>query len=209
VAGARETSALLDHIRADSSLSEVILSGGDPLTLSDARLDALLSGIASISHIKRIRIHTRVPIVLPERVDAGLLATLARALQPVVVVLHANHANELDHSVAAMTGRLAPVTAALLNQSVLLKGVNDNAAALASLSERLFEIGVLPYYLHQLDPVRGAAHFRVTDHRARKLAADLAALLPGYLVPRLVRERPGSPAKELLLPARHKPAQVT
>jgi EF-P beta-lysylation protein EpmB len=209
VARGGEVDALLDAIRADASISEIILSGGDPLSLSDARLDALLAGIGRIAHVRRIRIHSRVPVVLPERVDAGLVATLTRAVQPVVMVLHANHANELDDAVAGALQRLRPVTTALLNQSVLLKGVNDDATLLCSLSERLFAIGVLPYYLHQLDPVQGAAHFRVGDRRARRIVAEVAARLPGYLVPRLVRERAGLPAKELIAPARHKRAQVT
>lgn len=208
-AGSRDWAAAIAEIGADRSISEVILSGGDPLTLSDARLEGVIAAISRIAHVRRIRIHTRVPIVLPERVDAGLLATLARAVPPIIMVLHSNHANELDESVAAAAQRLAPVAAAMFNQSVLLKGINDDAATICALSERLFAIGVLPYYLHQLDPVRGAAHFRVGDRRARHLMADVAARLPGYLVPRLVRERPGSPAKELLAPARHKRPQVT
>lgn len=202
-------SAVLAGIRRDESLAEVILSGGDPLTLGNERLQWLLTGIAAIGHVRRIRIHSRVPVVLPERVDAGLLATLANCGRPVVLVLHANHANELDESVAVATAQLAGSTAALLNQSVLLRGVNDDVAVLGRLSERLFEIGVLPYYLHQLDPVRGAAHFRVGDRRARRLLGQLAAQLPGYLVPRLAREIPGLPAKALLTPTLHKERQVT
>lgn len=208
-AGSRELQAALAEIRADGSLSEVILSGGDPLTISDARLGALLSAIGEIDHVRRVRIHTRVPVVLPERIDRGLLAALAQARQPLVVVLHANHANEIDATVEAATRLVAPYAAALLNQSVLLKGINDDVAALCALSERLFSSGVLPYYLHQLDRVKGAAHFRVSDQRARQLVAAVASRLPGYLVPRLVRERAGLPAKELMAPARHKQQQVT
>jgi EF-P beta-lysylation protein EpmB len=208
-AGAGDLQAALDDIRADSRISEVILSGGDPLTLGNARLDRLLTAIGQIGHVQRVRIHSRLPVVLPERVDSGLVETLARARQPVVMVLHANHPNEIDESLAGAMQRLQPVTAALLNQSVLLKSINDDASTLCALSERLFAIGVLPYYLHQLDPVRGAAHFRVGDRRARRIMAEVAARLPGYLVPRLVRERPGLPGKELLAPARHKRAQVT
>jgi EF-P beta-lysylation protein EpmB len=208
-AGARDVAGLLGEISASPDISEVILSGGDPLTLSDSRLDALLTGIGQIAHVRRIRIHSRVPVVLPERVDAGLIATLARARQPLIMVLHANHANEIDATVREAMYRLAPVTATLLNQSVLLKSVNDDPDSLCALSETLFDAGVLPYYLHQLDPVRGAAHFRVSDRRARQLTGAVAARLPGYLVPRLVRETPGLAAKEILPPARHKPDEVT
>jgi EF-P beta-lysylation protein EpmB len=208
-AGVRDLEAFLREIAADTSTTEVILSGGDPLTLSDARLGALLTGIGRIAHVRRIRIHSRVPIVLPERVDSGLIATLSQAKQPVVMVVHANHANEIDSSVATAMHRLLPVTTALLNQSVLLRGVNDDVDRLCALSERLFDSGVLPYYLHLLDPVRGAAHFRVGERRARVLVAEAAARLPGYLVPRLVRERPGLPAKQVLTPARHKQAPST
>jgi len=191
---------VLARVSNDPCVEEVILSGGDPLTLSDQRLDTLLAAIGRIGHVRRIRIHSRVPVVLPERVDAGLLAVLGRAPRPLVLVVHANHANELDATVEAATRQLATVCATLLNQSVLLRGVNDDPGALVRLSTRLFEIGVLPYYLHQLDKVQGAAHFRVGERRARRLAGALAAQLPGYLVPRLVHERPGAPAKELLLP---------
>ena len=183
------------EIGADASIEEVILSGGDPLSLSTARLAELTDALAAIPHLKRLRIHTRLPIVLPERVDAELIAWLARLPFRRVVVLHANHANEIDSAVAAACADLAGAGATLLNQSVLLRGVNDRVGALAALSERLFECGVLPYYLHQLDRVSGTAHFEVGDAEARKLVDALAARLPGYLVPRLVREVAGAPAK--------------
>jgi EF-P beta-lysylation protein EpmB len=194
----------LAAIAADTSITEVLLSGGDPLTLSDRRLGDLLRAIDAIAHVRRVRIHTRLPTVLPERIDAGLLdAWSPRLRMQRVMVIHANHANELRgapdvrHALAA----LRDSGTVLLNQSVLLAGVNDTAEALADLSEVLFEHGVLPYYLHVLDPVRGAAHFDVPELTARRLVADLAARLPGYLVPRLVREVPGAPAKEMLPPA--------
>jgi len=188
-------------LRAAPDVDELILSGGDPLTLSDRRLGALLRAAEAEPSIHRVRIHTRVPVVLPERVDAGLRSTLAAFDKPLVVVLHANHANELDAAVAGAAADLRALSRSLLNQAVLLRGVNDSVDALAGLSERLFDVGVLPYYLHQLDPVSGAAHFEVDDASARRLASAVAARLPGYLVPRLVREVSGDAAKRPLTPA--------
>jgi len=188
----------VDQIRADASIAEVILSGGDPLSLATAKLVALTRSLAPIPHLRRLRIHTRLPIVLPERVDAELCAWIAALPWPVSIVLHANHANELDATVAGACARLRETRAVLLNQSVLLHGVNDTAEALAELSERLFEIGVVPYYLHQLDAVAGAAHFAVADEHAWALIEQLRGRLSGYLVPRLVREIPGAPAKSPL-----------
>ncbi|MEX2575781.1 MAG: EF-P beta-lysylation protein EpmB [Halofilum sp. (in: g-proteobacteria)] len=185
----------LAYIEADASIEEVILSGGDPLSLPDETLAALAMRLAAISHVRTLRIHTRLPVVLPERVDTGLSGWLADTRLQTIVVLHANHANELDDSVAGAARRLADTGAWLLNQTVLLRGVNDSVAALEALSRRLFACGVLPYYLHLLDPVRGAAHFDVSASTARSLLADAAARLPGYLVPRLVREEAGRPGK--------------
>jgi EF-P beta-lysylation protein EpmB len=185
----------LDYLAADHSVSEVLLSGGDPLSLATPKLAELSAGLARLPHVRRLRLHTRLPVVLPERVDAELLGWLGSLPQQVVVVIHANHANELDGSVLEALAALRATGATLLNQAVLLRGVNDSEAALAGLSERLFEAGVLPYYLHQLDRVAGTAHFEVPDDRALALHATLASRLPGYLVPRLVREVAGAPAK--------------
>ncbi len=185
----------LDYLKADPSINEVILSGGDPLTLSDAKLAALADGLQSIPHIKRLRLHTRQPVVLPSRVDAPLLEWLGRCTLQKVVVLHTNHAREIDAEVRAACARLAAAGATLLNQSVLLRGVNDSTDALRDLSEALAEARVLPYYLNLLDPVAGAAHFDVPEAEALALLAALRARLPGYLVPRLVREVPGAPSK--------------
>ena len=185
----------LAEIAADPSLEEILLSGGDPLSLSNARLESLTRALAAIAHVRRIRVHTRQPVVLPSRVDEGLTRWLRASALPIVFVLHINHPNELDAQLAAACARLKATGVTLLNQSVLLAGVNDEIEVLWQLSQRLFEAGVLPYYLHALDPVKGAAHFRVTDERARSLAGELAARLPGYLVPRLVREVAGAPAK--------------
>jgi EF-P beta-lysylation protein EpmB len=193
----------LAAIAADPSIREVLLSGGDPLTLGDRRLGALLAELEAIPHVERVRLHTRLPIVLPERIDEGFLGawTSLRRLRKVCVV-HANHANELRaDDVRHALRALADSRTTLLNQSVLLRGVNDSVDALADLSTTLFDAGVLPYYLHVLDPVRGAAHFDVLDERARALASGLAARLPGYLVPRLVREVPGAESKTMLPPA--------
>lgn len=188
-------SAALNHIRADQSVAEVILSGGDPLSLSDRRLSQLTDALHAIGHVRRLRIHTRYPIVLPERVDDGLSAWLESVRLQKVVVIHANHAQEIDGSVARACKRLADAGATVLNQSVLLAGVNDSVDALAELSEALFAMNVLPYYLHVLDRVQGAAHFDVDEERALALHTEVTARLPGYLVPRLVREIPGEPAK--------------
>jgi EF-P beta-lysylation protein EpmB len=176
---------------------EAILSGGDPLSLSNRRLGELLARLADTS-VETVRIHTRFPIAIPERVDLGLTELLATTRLRTVVVVHANHANELDEHVArALTSLRARVTA-LLNQSVLLRGVNDAADALVRLSERLFTCGVLPYYLHLLDPVAGAAHFDVERETGIELVAELRKRLPGYLVPRLVRETPGELSKTVV-----------
>lgn len=181
----------LDYIRGDRSITEVILSGGDPLTLTDEKLSLLARRLAEIPHLKRLRLHTRLPTVLPERIDDALLGWLSATPLKTVVVVQVNHANELDSSVASAMQRLAAANTTLLNQSVLLSGVNDDVDTLSTLSDVLFDAGVLPYYLHQLDRVRGAAHFEVKADRARSIMDGLRTHLPGYLVPRLVREVPG------------------
>ncbi|MBN8265329.1 MAG: EF-P beta-lysylation protein EpmB [Xanthomonadales bacterium] len=191
-AGWQEAVAL---VAADPSLHEVILSGGDPLSLADHKLAELTEALRGIPHVRRMRLHTRLPIVLPERVDAGLLGWLHGLPWPVTIVVHANHANEFDPAVDAAMAALRATGASLLNQAVLLRGVNDSVDALADLCERGHAAGVLPYYLHQLDRVAGAAHFEVPDGEALSLHAALAARLPGYLVPRLVREIAGEPGK--------------
>ncbi len=179
-------------------VEEVILSGGDPLVMSDRRLLALGERLEAIPHIRRLRLHSRLPVVLPERVTTELLTWLQQSRLQAVVVIHANHANELSDDVADACAQLTRHGVTLLNQSVLLRGVNDSVEALAALSKRLFDIGVLPYYLHMLDPVQGAAHFQVDHTRAQTLAVELTAQLPGYLVPKFVVETPGAPAKSAL-----------
>ncbi|PRY72761.1 EF-P beta-lysylation protein EpmB [Halomonas ventosae] len=187
--------ATLDHLRDDATLHEAILSGGDPLAASDRQLAWLVARLDAIPHLKRLRIHTRLPVVIPERIDDALLDWLTATRLQKVMVLHINHAHEIDAAVIAACRRLSDAGVTLLNQSVLLRGVNDSVEALAALSERLFEAGVLPYYLHVLDPVAGAAHFDVADVDARELVAGLREVLPGFLMPRLVREIPGEASK--------------
>ena len=195
VAAAGQWRQALEHLRQDPSISELILSGGDPLALATPKLEELSRGLAELPQVTRLRIHTRLPVVLPERIDAPVLAWLDALPLQKVMVLHANHAQELDASVDAACARLRGAGVSLLNQSVLLRGVNDAVDVLAALSERLFAAGVLPYYLHQLDRVQGAAHFEVDDARAQTLMDGLRSRLPGYLVPRLVREVAGDDAK--------------
>ena len=187
--------AAVDAVAADPTIHEVILSGGDPLLLDDERLGRLVERIEAIPHVRRLRIHSRLPIVLPTRVTESLTAILAATRLATVMVVHANHPAELDAAVAAALARLAAARVILLNQAVLLAGVNDSVAVLATLSERLVEIGVLPYYLHLLDRVQGTAHFEVSEDAAKCLHEALRARLPGYAVPRLAREVPGEPAK--------------
>jgi EF-P beta-lysylation protein EpmB len=185
----------VDRLAADPSIEEVILSGGDPLAVADRHLAPLVERLAQIPHLRRLRVHTRLPVVLPERVDDELLTWLGGTRLATVVVLHANHAQELDDDVATAVALLRQAGSTVLNQAVLLAGVNDSAATLAQLSRRLFDVGALPYYLHLLDRVAGAAHFDVPEDTARRLVRELRAELPGYLVPRLVREVPGAPSK--------------
>ncbi|MCW8807641.1 MAG: EF-P beta-lysylation protein EpmB [Rhodanobacter sp.] len=198
IAAAGQWRQAIEHLREDTSISELILSGGDPLALATPKLEELSHGLRELKHLIRLRIHSRLPVVLPERIDAPLLDWLGRLPLQKVVVLHANHANELDADVATACARLRDAGATLLNQSVLLRGINDDATVLADLSERLFAASVLPYYLHQLDRVEGTAHFEVTDARALALMDALRTRLPGYLVPKLVREVGGDCSKRPL-----------
>ena len=191
--------AALDYVASNPSITEIVLSGGDPLALSDERLEELSKKLEAISHLRILRIHSRLPIVLPERVDDRLLGWLAANRLSKVVVVHANHANEIDQAVAKALARLKPVCAAILNQSVLLRGVNDTLQALKDLSEATFRAGALPYYLHLLDPVEGAGHFDIDETTARELVTALSERMPGYLIPRLVKEKQGHPFKIPLL----------
>ncbi|HEX6928361.1 MAG TPA: EF-P beta-lysylation protein EpmB, partial [Gammaproteobacteria bacterium] len=194
----RDWAAVVERIAVDTTIQEVILSGGDPLTLDTSRLHEITAALADIPHVRRLRIHTRQPVVLPERVDAALVGWLSGIAMNVAIVIHVNHANEIDAGVRTALSALKETGATLLNQSVLLRGVNDSADALYALSEALFSAGVLPYYLHLLDPVAGAAHFDVPENEARELLRQVHARLSGYLVPRLVREVPDRDGKTLI-----------
>jgi EF-P beta-lysylation protein EpmB len=188
-------SLALEELAADPSIHEVILSGGDPLLLDDRPLARLVADLGAIPHLRRLRIHSRLPVVLPSRLTAALTALLAASRLAVSLVIHANHASELDDAVARGLAEIAGSVPLRFNQAVLLRGVNDDADVLAALSERLIDLGITPYYLHLLDPVRGAAAFAVSEARGRELIDQLRRRLPGYAVPRLAREQPGEPAK--------------
>jgi EF-P beta-lysylation protein EpmB len=185
----------IEQIASDASIHEVILSGGDPLTLVDPILAELAERLARVPHLQRLRIHTRLPIMIPDRVTEELLAWLRGTRLTPIMVIHANHPAELQAGAAAALGRLADAGIPLLNQSVLLCGVNDDVEIQATLSERLVQLRVMPYYLHQLDRVRGAAHFETPIARGQELINSLRERLPGYAVPRYVNERPGQPSK--------------
>jgi len=185
----------LSYLRNNTDIHELILSGGDPLTLNDIRLSRLVRHIEAIPHIKTLRIHSRIPVVLPSRICAALLEWIQKSRLQVVMVIHCNHAQEIDISVENALQSLKNIGVTLLNQSVLLAGINDTVDDLEALSERLFSTGVLPYYLHLLDPVAGAAHFDTDQEVAKTLLLTLQTRLPGYLVPRLVREMAGNASK--------------
>lgn len=197
LAARADWSRAIAELRRIPEATEAILSGGDPLSLSNRRLRELLARIAD-TPVTTVRVHTRFPVAIPARVDEGLLRLLRDTRLKTVVVVHANHANELDAGVERALATLRPAVTALLNQSVLLRGVNDDDETLAALCERLFACGVLPYYLHLLDRVAGAAHFEVDEAVGVKLIAALRRRLPGYLVPRLAREIPGELSKTVV-----------
>ena len=191
--------AAIDYIRANSDIHEVILSGGDPLSLTESKLKILTDKLLNIPHIKTLRLHTRQPIVLPERINNDFLTWLDSLPWKVVMVLHCNHANEIDTYVASALEQLQQHQVTLLNQSVLLAGVNDDAEVLVNLSQKLFSHHVLPYYLHQLDKVQGAKHFAINDEKAVQLLNEIRKRLPGYLVPRLVEEKAGEKSKSSII----------
>jgi EF-P beta-lysylation protein EpmB len=188
----------LEQLRADSSISELLLSGGDPLMLTDARLGQLIERLETVPHLKRLRIHSRLPIVLPDRVTDVLLELLTQSCLTPIVVVHSNHAAEVVADCEATLRRLVGAGITVLNQAVLLRGVNDSVDALADLSESLINAGVMPYYLHQLDRVAGTAHFEVDPAVGRRLIAELRTRLPGYAVPRYVQEIAGEPHKTII-----------
>jgi len=191
--------AAINYIRQDRSLSEVILSGGDPLLLNDARLAKLLEQLDPIEHIKRIRIHSRLPIVLPARITDEFIKTLQKSSKQIVMVVHCNHANEINDRVITAFNTLKGHGITVFNQSVLLKGVNDQVDTLCALSEKLFHHGVIPYYLHLLDKAAGTGHFEISETQAVELIKEVQATLPGYLVPKLVKEVAGQNSKQIVL----------
>ncbi len=191
----RNWQAALDYIAAHPELDEIIFSGGDPLMAKDSELEWLVANLEAIPHLKRLRIHSRLPIVIPARITDGLVRLLGQTRLQVLLVNHINHAQEIDDAFRAGMAKLRAAGVTLLNQSVLLKGVNDNAATLAALSNALFDAGVMPYYLHVLDKVQGAAHFMVSDDEARAIMRELLSQVSGYLVPKLAREIGGEPSK--------------
>ncbi|WP_201548158.1 EF-P beta-lysylation protein EpmB [Psychrobacter sp. Pi2-1] len=186
---------IINYINANPEVNEVILSGGDPLNVTNRRLFSWLDTLESLPQITTIRLHTRLPLVIPARLDAALLERLSQSRCHIVMVIHCNHANEIDGTTAEYLQRARAAGITLLNQAVLLKGINDTLDAQVQLSQRLFACGVLPYYLHVLDKVAGAAHFDSSEQAAIELYWALLASLPGYLVPKLVRELPNRPFK--------------
>ncbi|MDZ7322782.1 EF-P beta-lysylation protein EpmB [Kosakonia sacchari] len=191
----RNWQGALDYIAEHPELDEIIFSGGDPLMAKDHELDWLLAQLEAIPHIKRLRIHSRLPIVIPARITDTLSARFARSSLQILLVNHINHAQEIGDDFRHAMAQLRQANVTLLNQSVLLRGVNDNAQTLADLSNALFDAGVMPYYLHVLDKVQGAAHFMVSDDEARTIMRKLLTLVSGYMVPKLAREIGGEPSK--------------
>lgn len=188
----------LTYIEKDTDINEVIFSGGDPLVVNDLMLKNFIEKLAKISHLKRIRFHTRMPIVMPERVTDELVQAITHSQFKTIMIVHCNHPQEINDDVKNAMHKLKQAGVILMNQSVLLEGVNDNTDTLVQLSEALFDIGIQPYYLHLLDKVEGAAHFDLAREEALRLHAAITGRLPGYLVPKLVVEEPGEPAKTIL-----------
>ncbi|MCJ8337742.1 MAG: EF-P beta-lysylation protein EpmB [Pseudomonadales bacterium] len=196
--GSQQWQNILQYIENDNSIEEVIFSGGDPLATSDQRLDKFITQLGKIKHLQRLRIHSRLPVVIPQRITDHLCQILQTTRLQTVLVIHANHANEFDHQVSAALAKLQAAKVTVLNQAVLLKGINDSVESQKRLHTASFAAGALPYYLFVLDPVQGAAHFDISDSQAQQLIRELQRQLPGYLLPRLAREIPGMPHKTLL-----------
>ena len=188
----------IHYIESNQDISEVILSGGDPLLLNDQKLLELIKKIENIDHIKRIRIHSRIPIVLPSRITKELCQGLSKVKKSLIIVVHCNHANELNAKVNIACTQLKKANITLLNQTVLLKDINDKAEQLCALHEKLFTFNIMPYYLHLLDKAAGTAHFDVSEQQAIQLMEEIKKTLPGYLVPKLVKEQPGMPNKTII-----------
>lgn len=196
--GREDREKVVDTLMASPEINEIILSGGDPLAANDRLLAQWASLLDSVPHLRRLRIHSRLPVVIPGRVCSELTDWLSASRLQKVLVVHINHAAEIDSATRTAMARLAKAGVTLLNQSVILRGVNDNTTALCNLSEALFDAGIMPYYLHAFDPVTGAHHFDVSDQRATELVREMQGQLPGFLVPKLVRELPGQASKTTL-----------
>lgn len=193
--GKTQWKTALNYIAEHPELNEVILSGGDPLMAKDHELAWLFDEIESIPHIKRLRIHTRLPVVIPNRITDELCTLIRNSRLQTILVTHINHANEINNELTGAMKKLKRVNVTLLNQGVLLRGINDSVEALTALSETLFTAGIQPYYLHVLDKVQGAAHYMVDDTEARRLMAGLMQNVSGYMVPKLTREIGGEQVK--------------
>ncbi len=189
----------LETIQKDPSITEVILSGGDPLLLSDKQLFEIISQLEAIPHLRRLRIHSRLPVVIPQRLTLQLQKLLSKNRLQTSLVIHANHGNEMDAELGHGLAALTRSSVSVFNQSVLLKNINDDPQILAELSEKLFEYQIIPYYIHRLDPVAGAAHFDISKKRASKIIRQLGQILPGYLLPKLVVEEPDKACKTIVL----------
>lgn len=196
--GSQQWTEIIDYIKADTNIEEVIFSGGDPLASSDKRLEKFIGDLNQINHLQRLRIHTRLPVVIPKRITSQLCDILQRSKLQNILVIHANHANEFDDEVSRALAKLKQADVTVLNQAVLLKGINDTAKRQKALHLASFKAGALPYYLFVLDKVAGAAHFNIEEHQAQQIMRELQCILPGYLVPKLAREIPGKPHKTLL-----------
>lgn len=198
VASRQNWQDVVGYIQSHPEVHEVILSGGDPLSLSTDKLGSLTDQLQQIDHVRTLRIHSRTPVVLPDRITADFIDWLKSIKLLKIMVLHVNHAKELSTTARSALTRITGAECQLLNQAVLLKGINDSLKAQCDLSQHLVESGVLPYYLHLLDRVEGTAHFEVDEARAIELITAMRQTLPGYLVPRLARETAGEPSKSVL-----------
>ena len=196
----REWDDVITYLEQHPEVNEVILSGGDPLMLKDSQLSKHIARLDALPQLKRLRIHSRLPIVIPSRINDELLNWIKSSRLDVVLVLHSNHANEINHTIAEKVQLLKQAGATVLNQGVLLKDVNDSVAAQVDLSERLFAAGILPYYMFTFDPIEGGAHFDIPVAQAQRLMGEVVQILPGYLMPRLAKEVPGRPSKTVLAP---------
>lgn len=195
-----EWQSVIDYLKVHPDVNEVILSGGDPLMMKDALLANKVRQIEALPQIKRLRIHSRLPVVIPARVCDEMLDWINESRLDIIMVWHINHANEIDEELAQAAFKLKQAGVTVLNQGVLLKGINDTVEAQVNLSEAVFDAGILPYYMFTLDPVEGAAHFDITIEDAQKLMGKVAAELPGYLVPKLAKEIPGKTSKTVFAP---------